>query len=204
MSPGALDPLPQAGRSGIRDSVGPESSTGSVKKSTSILSGPGTSPCNAWGWTKKALVVQGPDNFFVDWFTENCFEPLERAALEGISGHLRSPDRSGPRTRGPDRSRTCAPRPGCPPRAPARDHHARTGRTSPAVHLLRTSSSARTTISPPRLPRPSPTGSPRSTTRSTSTALPGLARRTSCRRSGTTSSNETRRSRSTTCRRRTS
>jgi len=41
------------------------------------------------GLNQKVLVVQGPDNFFVDWFTENCFEPLERAALEelpGISG----------------------------------------------------------------------------------------------------------------------
>jgi chromosomal replication initiator protein len=41
------------------------------------------------GLDQNVLVVQGPDNFFVDWFTENCFEPLERAALTefpGISG----------------------------------------------------------------------------------------------------------------------
>ena len=39
---------------------------------------------------RNILVVQGPDNFFVDWFTENCIGPLERSVwaewpeLEGV------------------------------------------------------------------------------------------------------------------------
>ena len=36
-------------------------------------------PLQYMGLDQKILVVQGPDNFFVDWFTENCIDPLERA-----------------------------------------------------------------------------------------------------------------------------
>ena len=43
-------------------------------------------PLRCMGLENNSLVVQGPDNFFVDWFTENCFEPLERAAMDEISG----------------------------------------------------------------------------------------------------------------------
>jgi chromosomal replication initiator protein len=38
------------------------------------------------GLENNTLVVQGPDNFFVDWFSENCFEPLERAAMAEVPG----------------------------------------------------------------------------------------------------------------------
>ena len=43
-------------------------------------------PLRCMGLEKTTLVVQGPDNFFVDWFTENCFEPLERAAMHEVPG----------------------------------------------------------------------------------------------------------------------
>jgi chromosomal replication initiator protein len=36
-------------------------------------------PLQYMGLDQEVLVVQGPDNFFVDWFTENCIDPLERA-----------------------------------------------------------------------------------------------------------------------------
>jgi chromosomal replication initiator protein len=36
-------------------------------------------PLQCMGLEEDVLVVQGPDNFFVDWFTENCIDPLERA-----------------------------------------------------------------------------------------------------------------------------
>jgi chromosomal replication initiator protein len=36
-------------------------------------------PLQYMGLDHEVLVVQGPDNFFVDWFAENCIDPLERA-----------------------------------------------------------------------------------------------------------------------------
>ncbi|RKZ14105.1 chromosomal replication initiator protein DnaA [bacterium] len=39
-------------------------------------------PLQFQGLDQDVLVVQGPDNFFVDWFTENCIEPLQRAIWE--------------------------------------------------------------------------------------------------------------------------